>query len=75
MTDDERKSLAEQLQANPLFEEMLSSIEADAIEALVHSKDEETRIEMQYRVRSTRALRTDCEDFLRNNQVRKGAVA
>ena len=72
---NERKSLAEQLKANPLFDEMLASIEASAIEALVYAKDEDSRISAQWRVRSARTFREDCEEYLRNTPTRNGAPA
>lgn len=75
MTPDERRHLAEQLKANPLYDEILSGIERDAIEALVYARTEDDRIAAQWRVRSARAFREDCEAALRNNQPRKPAPA
>lgn len=75
MTPDERRCLAEQLQANPLYDEILSGIEKDAIEALVYAKTEDDRISAQWRVRSARSFRADCEESLRNTQPRKSAPA
>ncbi len=75
MTPEERKGLAEQLRAHPLYEELLASIEATAIEALIYARTEDERIAAQWRVRSARAFREDCESFLRNTQSRRGAPA
>lgn len=75
MTPKQRKALAEQITSNPLYEELLSQIEQDAIEALITAKTENDRIEMQWRVRSARAFRDACEDFLRNEPPRRGVPA
>lgn len=73
MTTEERKALAEQLKANPLFDILIGEIEATAIEALIYATTENDRIAAQWRVRAARSLREDCEVALRNNPVRKGA--
>lgn len=75
MTNEERKHLAEQLKANPLFDIILGEIEANAIEALVYARTEDDRISAQWRVRSARSFREDCEAALRNTPTRKGAPA
>lgn len=75
MTPEDRRSFAEQITANPLYEELLATIERDAIEALIFAKTEDDRISAQWRVRSARAFRGACEDFLRNTRPRKGAPA
>lgn len=75
MTPDERKSLAEQLKANPLYDELLSHLEKDAIEALVWATTDDDRISAQWRVRAARTFREDCEAFLRNTRERRGAPA
>lgn len=75
MTPQERKSLAEQLAANPLTNEILGRIEKDAIEALILAKTEQDRIEMQHRVRAARSFRQDFQRELRNTQPQKGAKA
>lgn len=74
MTDDEKRGLAEQLIANPLFSETFDAMEADAIDLLVYA-DDETRLECALRVRAIRAFREDCEAHLRNDPPRKGAPA
>lgn len=73
MTPDERKALAESLKANPLFGEILAKIESEAVEALIYAKTEEDRVVAQWRVRSARTFRADCEAALRNTQPRRGA--
>lgn len=75
MTPQERKSLAEQLDGNPLFHEILNGIEASAIEALVYAATEQDRVEAQWRVRSARAFRSDCEEALLSTPKRTGAPA
>lgn len=75
MTDQERKNLAEQLDANPLWHEILNSIEHEATEALVYADTEQDRIEAQHRVRSARTFRRDCQNLLSNTPRRKGGIA
>ena len=59
MTPQQRKSLAEQIMANPLTAAILGEIEAGAIEALVYAKTEQERVEAQWRVRSARRFVED----------------
>lgn len=73
MTPEERKSLAEQLLGNPLYEEIMAKIEQNATEALIYAETEQDRVEAQWRVRSARAFRADCEAAARNTRERKGA--
>lgn len=75
MTPDERKALAEQLDGNPLWHEILNTIEADAVEALIHAKTEQDRVETQWRVLSARSFREDCQDLLVSTPKRTGAPA
>lgn len=75
MTPEERRGLAEQLKANPLWDELIDGIEADAIESLIYAKTEDDRISAQWRVRAARTFREDCEAALRNTPARKGAPA
>lgn len=63
MTPAERKSFAEQLVANPLTEELLDRIETDAIEALVHARAEQERVEAQWRVRAAREFRRSVKNY------------
>lgn len=74
MTPEERKSLAEQITSNPLYDIILGEIESSAIEALVYAKTEDERIAAQWRVRSARAFRADCEAALRSTPKRKGVA-
>ncbi len=75
MTPRERKALAEQITANPLFTAILGDMETNAIEAMIHAKDDETRFRASLRVREIRSFRQDCEAALRNTPPKKGAVA
>ncbi len=59
MTPQERKSLAEQITANPLFRAILDGMESDAIEALIAAQDDETRLTRQLRVQAIRSFRAD----------------
>lgn len=74
MTPQERRSLAEQLLANPLFAEILDEIERAAVETLIYAHTEEDRVVAQWRVRSARAFRDDCAEAARNTAPR-GAPA
>ena len=74
MQASERKALAEQINGNPLFHEILSGIEADAIERLVNAKTELERIEAQTRVKAARAFRDELT-MLVSKRDRKGAPA
>ena len=73
MTPAERKSLAEQITANPLFNELLGEIEQGAIEALIYA-NEEHRLEAQLRVQAIRTLRADLTEAL-DTRERKVAPA
>lgn len=75
MNDRERAALAEQILANPLVGLILDEMEASAVEALVHAKTEQTRVEAQWRVRATRSFREDCLAMLGNTRPKKAAPA
>lgn len=72
MTPQERKSLAEQITANPLFRAILDGMESDAIEALIAAQDNETRLTRQLRVQAIRSFRADLSECL---QVRDARIA
>ena len=71
MTPQERKNLAEQLEANPLFDELLSGLEQRAIERMIVADTEQKRLEAQIRVQVARDFRTDWKRQLSNNRERK----
>lgn len=75
MTPFERKSLAEQLEANPLYGLLMNEIEADAIERMVSARTDTDRMEAQAYVRAVRTFRQDCADNLHNTQPGRGAPA
>ena len=75
MTPRERASLAEQLEANPLFGELFNEIEHNAIEAMVYAKDDEDRARAAMRVQAVRDLRDNCKASLRETRERKAAPA
>lgn len=68
MQDHERKSLAEQLLSNPVFQEIMADLEQRALEALVYADTEQKRVEAQWRVRAIRSFETDCEAIIRNTR-------
>lgn len=74
MTPEDRKALAEQIDANPLTDIILDGIEKDATEALIHASTEIDRIEAQYRVRAARSFRQELVAALRTPQP-KGSIA
>ena len=72
MTPEERKALAEQLNANPLLEGILNDMENSAIEVLIH--EEHDRQGAQMRVRAVRTFRSDLAAAL-NTRPKKAAPA
>ncbi len=74
MTPAERKSLAEQITANPLFKAILDEMETGAIEALINAQDNEQRHTRQLRVQAIREFRADLGDCL-NTRTPKSAPA
>lgn len=75
MTPETRAKLAEQLMANPLFAELMSGLERNAIERLIAAKTDPDRLECQLRVQAVRTFRHDCEASLRSTRERKAAPA
>lgn len=61
MTPQERKSLAEQINANPLTRIILDEIEQTAIERLIYATGEIDRVEAQAGVRAARSFRDAVE--------------
>lgn len=74
MTPRERKALAEQITANPLFTAILDDMERGAIEALIYAPDDEQRHARQLRVQAIRQFRADLGECL-NTREPKSAPA
>lgn len=74
MTPQERKSLAEQITANPLFRTILDEMETGAIEALVNAQTDEHRLTRQLKVQAIREFRADLAEAL-NTREPKSAPA
>jgi hypothetical protein len=74
VTPQERKSLAEQITTNPLFTEILGSMETNAIEALVSAQTDEHRLTRQLKVQAIREFRADLGECL-NTRTPKSAPA
>jgi len=72
--DKDRKAFAEQLLANPLFDDILATIERDHMEALVMADTEQKRIDAQTRVKAARAFRDELTMMV-NTRERRGAPA
>ena len=75
MNTKERASLAEQLLGNPLYADLFDGVERDAIEAMIHATDDDTRARAAMRVQAVRALRDECNNCLRDMTPRRGAPA
>ncbi len=73
MTPNERKALAEQITANPLFTAILDDMERGAIEALIYA-DDQSRLVRQLRVQAIRSFRQDLAEAL-NTREPKAAPA
>lgn len=74
MTPRERKALAEQIVANPLFNSILDEMEKGAIEALIYAQDEDQRLIQQLRIQAIRQFRSDLGECL-NTREPKSAPA
>ncbi len=59
MTPTERRHLAEQMMANPLYRLILDEMETGAIEALINAQTDEHRHTRQMRVQAIREFRAD----------------
>ncbi len=70
MTPAERKSLAEQITANPLFKAILDEMETGAIEALINAQDNEQRLHRQLKVQAVREFRSDLAECLQVRETR-----
>lgn len=77
MTPQERRALAEQMVTNPLYEETLARLEADAIETGVNAPmtDHEARSAAMAEVRAIRAFRSHLAALLQDTAKRRGAPA
>jgi hypothetical protein len=64
MTPRERKALAEQITANPLFTQILGEMETGAIESLVNAQTDEHRLTRQLKVQAIREFRSDLAEAL-----------
>lgn len=74
MTPQERKNLAEQITANPLFTAILDDMERNAIEAMIAAQDDANRLARQLRVQAIREFRSDLGASL-NTREPKSAPA
>ena len=75
MTPQEKRALAEQIQANPLFDDLLTQIEENYTERMIAADTDTARLEAQSLVRAARSFREDFEALLRNDPPRRGAIA
>lgn len=75
MNEQERKSMIEQMLANPAFEDVMGGVEARAIEECIYAKTDKDRESAAYKVQAVRAFRQDCQSAIDSAPVRKGVVA
>ena len=75
MTPQERKNLAEQITSNPLYTEVFDTLEKQAIDACVNTKDPTERADMAAEVRVIRSFRRKCHSAMNTAPARIGAVA
>ena len=75
MTRDERRRLAEQLTANPIYDILMAEIEARGIALMIEAKTDTERLETQAYVRATQRFRRDCAALLRSTPEQKPAPA
>lgn len=73
LSEQERKALAESMLANPLYGEIMSKIEHDALESCVYAVNDLDRFHAAERVKAVRKFRSDCEALLRNTQPKSFA--
>lgn len=74
MTAADRKALAEQIVANPLFADVLGKLESAAIETLIAASTESARIDAQAYVRAARTFRRDLELALSTREPKAAPV-
>ena len=72
MSPEERRTLAEQLKANPLLDVLIDEMEQGAIERLIF--EQQNFADAQLRVQAIRAFRSDLMEAL-DTRTRKGAPA
>jgi DNA-binding transcriptional regulator/RsmH inhibitor MraZ len=75
MTDQERRSLAQQIATNPLYDELMTAIEAGYTEQLIYADTEQARLDAQSRVRAARSFREDLGALLQDTPAVKGGFA
>jgi hypothetical protein len=74
VSPEDRKKLAEQLEANPLFKALLSEMEDAAMQAMLHAGDEQTRLEAQIRAQTVIDFRRNWQRLLANNPAGKSVA-
>jgi len=75
MSPDEKKALVEQILVNPMFDEIMNTIEREATELCIYAQDEQERAYRALEVQAVRAFRSKCEAFASTTPTRKGAPA
>lgn len=70
MTPEDRKKLAEQLEANPLFTQLLSEMETSAMQAMLFAGDDQTRLEAQIKAQTVIDFRRNWRRQLANTPER-----
>lgn len=75
MTPKERRSLAQQITTNPLFDEIMAGVEKTYTEALIYADTEQSRLDAQALVRASRSFREDLVAALQDTPTAKGGFA
>jgi len=77
MTPRERKAMAEQITASPLYAVTMEALERAAMERAVYAPltDHDTRAAALAEVRAIRSFRSNLEAALRDNAAMESAVA
>lgn len=75
MTPEQRASHADNLLSNPLFDEVMTDIEHNAIEMCVNAQDPDTMASAAMRVQAVRTFRTDLLSMIEGTRARKVAPA
>lgn len=75
MNADQRKSLVQQLLVNPMFEEIMGTIETREIETCIFAQTDHDRAFAANKVQAIRSFRSDCQSYLDSTPKRRGAPA
>lgn len=75
MDAETRKSLAQQILTNPLFDTLMDELSDAATERMIAAKDDKARLEAQAYALAVREFRGDCRRMLGNDRPKRQAPA